>query len=90
VKPNRSVRRSDLEEALAYLEGLETVLRRLHEEQRGRVGDDDLLNELYELHGPWEPLRYQSGGVGTGWDFVAANVADLRARLAERFRDAAQ
>lgn len=92
MKPNASVRTSDLEEALDYLEGLMVILRRLDDEERGRFGDDELLAQLDQLRSfgmPWQPLRYQSGGGGTGWEFVAANVDDLRARLMERHKDAA-
>jgi hypothetical protein len=92
VERDVPVRRSDLEETLDYLEGLVLVLRRLHAEGQGRHGSDELLDELMQLDGfgllPWQPLRHQLGG-GTGWDFVAANIEDLRARLIERYGNAA-
>jgi hypothetical protein len=73
----------ELEATLDYLEGLETILRTFHADQRGRQKHDELLAQLQALEGlrlKWEPLRYQEG-VGQGWEFVAQNVADLRERL---------
>lgn len=81
----------DLEQALDYLDGLMVILREFDARQRGRDGADGLLRQLEDMDsqgGNWAPLRYQTGG-GTGWQEVAASVADLRRRLLEGYAEAA-
>ena len=88
---NATIRTSDLEAALDYLEGLVEILDTFAAEQRGRHQSDELLARLQALQGPgmnWEPLRYQVG-VGQGWQFVARNVEELRERLLGPYTEAA-
>lgn len=79
----------DLEEALDYLEGLLLILRTFDAERRGAEADQ-LTRELTDLenHGRsgWTALRYQEG-VGTGWEYVRADVEALRERLLQRYGD---
>jgi len=91
VKRTATVETADLEAAINYLEGLDVILRTLHEEQRGREGDDQLilkLSELEEAIGEWQPVNYQ-GASGLGWEYVAENLDDLRHRLVEAYGNAA-
>lgn len=87
-----SVRTQDLEAVLDYLQGLESILRTLHDEERGREGADSLVRQLEQMDGfspeHWEALRYQHG-VGQGWSYVADTVASLRERLVEAYGNAA-
>ncbi len=85
-----SVPLDQLEAAINYLEGLEVILRHLHEERRGVEDDDPLIAKLEALDfavGEWSPLRYQDH-IGTGWEFVAVNMAELRHDLAVRYGNA--
>ncbi|MFQ1002605.1 hypothetical protein [Modestobacter sp. SSW1-42] len=91
MNADATVRTADLEAALDYLEGLVTILRTFHADQRGREDRDELLAQLQALEGlgmKWEPLRYQEG-VGQGWESVAQNVAELRERLLGPYTEAA-
>jgi hypothetical protein len=86
-----TVRTADLEAALDYLDGLVTILQTFHAEQRGRREHDELLSQLQARQGigmRWEPLRYQQG-VGSGWEFVARNVEELREHLLGPYTEAA-
>jgi hypothetical protein len=82
---------NDLEEALDYLEGLVVILDHFDTERRGMDNPDPLLESLENMDSQgrnWAPLRYQIG-VGSGWQFVAENVAALRRRLLEDYTEAA-
>lgn len=85
-----SVPISELEAALAYLEGLSLILRTLDEEKRGRDGKDPLVTELQNMPTAlyeWSPMHHQ-GASGQGWSIVDHNMAALRERLAKHQADA--
>lgn len=85
-----TVPRSELEAALAYLEGLGVILRTLDTERRGRDATDPLVEELQSLEDAlyeWSPLPHQRSS-GQGWAIVDHNLADLRDRLARRCAEA--
>jgi hypothetical protein len=91
MKDRAEIRTQDLGDVLDYLAGLERMLAEFAESRRGADGPDSLVDELESMDAyatAWEPLRYQ-GGVGMGWQYVAENLADLRARLVEAYSDAA-
>ncbi len=84
------VRTRDLAQALDLLEGLQHILSSFHEDERGKIAPDPLLQELEGIHGHgynWEALRYQAG-VGEGWSYIGASIGELRARLLERYAEA--
>jgi hypothetical protein len=71
--------------------GLVATLETFHAEQRGRDVDDQLPEQLQAMHRfgmNREPLRHQTG-VGTGWEFLARNITDLRELLVKRYGEAA-
>lgn len=86
-----SVPISELEAALAYLEGLSLILRTLDEDKRGRDGKDPLVTELQNMPTAlyeWSPMHHQ-GASGQGWSIVDHNLQALRDRLGKRYADAA-
>lgn len=81
---------SELEAALAYLEGLSLILRTLDEDKRGRDGKDPLVTELQNMPTAlyeWSPMHHQ-GTSGQGWSIVDHNLAALRERLARGYAQA--
>ena len=90
ARPRARISTADLEEALDYLEGLVVILDHFANERRGMDKPDTLLESLESMDSQgnnWEPLRYQTGA-GSGWQFVAENVAALRQRLLEDYTEA--
>lgn len=85
------VRTEDLSRALDLLEGVEHILRRFSEGDRGRDQRPQLALSLLDMDSvedSWESLRYEDAN-GMGWGFMADNTADLRGRLPEGYGNAA-
>ncbi|MCZ2848530.1 hypothetical protein [Modestobacter sp. VKM Ac-2978] len=96
MNANATVRTSDLEAALDYLERHVEILDTLAQEQRGRDDSDELLTRLQALQGPgmnWEPLRYQgawarggSSSLATSRSFGDVFSGRIRKRLCDGVR----
>jgi hypothetical protein len=81
----------DLAATLDYLDGLRVILERLHEAGNDSQPGVDLLQHLAAMdsdHGVWDPLRYQTA-TGQGWNYVGANLAQVRDELLKAYADAA-
>jgi hypothetical protein len=91
-KSTASVGTADLAAVLDYLGGLQMILELFHDDD-AENNHADVATAALSLHnrsGAWEPLRYDGTESGMGWDLTAGNIGDLRARLRESYRDAAQ